>query len=323
MKHLNFRIRQRLCLVISLACILPLLSSCLAPRTPESMDSDLPMPKPREVTKDERSQLKEFVWQHFKVRLPEQARYQAAGQYRFIATENVVYSDRIDTGSVLFEDSKYGISEKELDPELIARESLLPQIEAAMRGTGLSAEGRRFTNFQDEFVGTAEPQNLSSDFDPRRSSKRVARTASFHRMIQEVPVFGSELLVGLKSDGQLGRFRLHWPDIPADTVKEAQRLRQTVSQKQWTLPEILRSKDIEVLEITAGVGHSGFADHRFRSEAVVRVLYRKVSPNLEYPLSSTSYKYFDQAGREVRFSSFPQLPGTPGEKKKEMTKTEP
>ena len=323
MTHVNIRMRQRLYLVISFACIAPLLSSCMAGPTPEPTDSGLPMPKPREVTTDERRQLTELVWQRFKVKLPEQAQYQAAGPFRFIATEDVLYSDRTDTGSVLFENKKYGISEKELDAEFAAQESLLPQIEAAIRGTELRAEGRRFGNFQDEFVGTAEPQKLSSDFDPRRSSKRVARTASFQRVIQEVPVFGSELLVGLMSDRELGRFRMHWPTIPPETIKDAHRLRETVSQKQWTLPETLRSSDIEILEITAGVGHSGFADPRFRSEAVVRVLYRKVSPDLEYPLSSTSYKYFDQAGSEVRFSSFPKILGTPRDKKKEMKKTEP
>jgi hypothetical protein len=317
MKH---RIPQSL--YILFGCMLALLTNCKVSPSPEPTDLGHQMPKPREVTKEERKQLTELVWEHFKVRIPDQAQFQAAEPFRFVAADDVLYSERTDTGSVLFENTKYGISEKELNPALVERESLLPQIESAIAKTGLSTEGRKFANFQDEFVGTAEPQKLSSDFDPRRSSKHVARTAAFQRTIHEIPVFDSELLTGLMSDGRIGRFRMHWPTISPETIKDAQSLREAVSQKRWTLPEILRSKEIEVLEITAGVGHSGFADLGFRSKAVVRVLYRKVTPGLEYPLSSTSYKYFDRSGQEVRFSSFPATPGTPVEKKKEMRKTE-
>jgi hypothetical protein len=183
MKH---RIPQSL--YILFGCMLALLTNCKVSPSPEPTDLGLQMPKPREVTKEERKQLTELVWEHFKVRIPDQAQFQAAEPFRFVAADDVLYSERTDTGSVLFENTKYGISEKELNPALVERESLLPQIESAIAKTGLSTEGRKFANFQDEFVGTAEPQKLSSDFDPRRSSKHVARTAAFQRTIHEIPV---------------------------------------------------------------------------------------------------------------------------------------
>jgi hypothetical protein len=47
----------------------------------------------------------------------------------------------------------------------------------------------------------------------------------------------------------------------------------------------------------------------------VRVLYRRVAKGVEPPLVTTAYKYFNAAGREVRFSTFPAIPGTPAAKK--------
>jgi hypothetical protein len=44
-------------------------------------------------------------------------------------------------------------------------------------------------------------------------SKFVARSAAFRRSLEGVPVFGSELVIGLVPDGTIGRFRLHWPKI--------------------------------------------------------------------------------------------------------------
>lgn len=99
-------------------------------------------------------------------------------------------------------------------------------------------------------------------------------------------------------------------------MKDAHQLREAVSAKHWNMPESLRDKDIEILDVMAGVGHSGFVDPGYRAKAVVRVLYRRVAKDLEYPLSSTSYKYFDQSGQEVRFTAFPKLPGTSVDKKR-------
>ena len=170
-------------------------------------------------------------------------------------------------------------------------------------------------------MGVGEPKAFSKDFDPRKVSKHVARTVSFERLLEEIPVFGSELLVGLMPDGRIGRFRLHWPAIEPRTVKEAHQLREAVSLKRWDVPESLQAKDVEILDISAGVGHSGFPDPGFRAEAVVRVQYRKVAKGLEYPLSSTSYKYFDISGKEVQFTAFPKPSGTPADRKRSEPRT--
>ncbi|MFQ5796618.1 MAG: hypothetical protein ACE5JP_16435 [Candidatus Bipolaricaulia bacterium] len=263
----------------------------------------------------ERSTLRELISERFRVEVLPDAQFQAAGPFRFASTEDFIYMDRMDVGSVAFEMSRYGISEKELDPSTITKEVLLPRMEVAFRQTGLDAKGQQFIGFQDEFVGTAQPRNLPPDFDPRRASKHVARTAVFQRVLDGVPVFGSELLIGLMPDGSIGRFRMHWPQIERSMVQEARELQDALRNERWTLPQIMRSNDIKILEIIAGIGHSGFADPGFRAGAVVRVLFRRVARDTPYPITSTAYKFFDVKGQEILFSIFPEIPGTSLEKK--------
>jgi hypothetical protein len=246
---------------------------------------------------------------------PAEIGFTAAGPFRFVNTPAFLYVDRTDVGSVGFELSRYGVSSTALEPASLEREALLARAETALTRTGLRAEGRQFDTFFDEFAGAVQPRGLSIDFDPRSASKHVARTIAFKRTLDGVPVFGSELLVGLMPDGSIGRFRLHWPAIDAKVVEEAVGLQRAMRAQQWVLPESMRRSDIKVLETSAGIGHSGFSDPGFRAQAVVRVLYRKTSESSEYPLVSTGYIYFDASGREVVFSRFPKLPGTAASEK--------
>jgi hypothetical protein len=281
---------------------------------------DSSMPKSRELPAKEQTELGKLIRGRFKARVLRDAQYRAAGPFRFVASKSFLYVDRTDVGSVAFERSQYGISRKTLDASTITKERLLPRIEAALRRTGMEAGGLQFAGFHDEFAGAAQPQKLPSDFDPRKTSIHVARTAAFERIEDGVLIFGSELIVGLMLDESIGRFRLHWPRIEPAVIKEAQKLQEAIRTKTWTLPETMRSPDIEILDTTVGIGHSGFADPGFGAQAVVRVLVRKGTKDSQYPLFSTGYKYFDASGREIRFSSFPQLPGTPADKKSTDTK---
>ena len=322
MKRLTHKSEQRPLSLILLACLSPLLMQCQSMPEEAPPDMDMAMPTPREVSKDEQRQLGQLISERFKEKVPAQSSIQATGPFRFVTTEEILYSDRTDVGSVVFERSHYGVSDKSLDSASIAREALLPRIETAFKDTGLRAAGVQFSHFQDEFAGAAEIKSLPREFDPRTHAKHVARTASFVRVMDGVPAFGSELLVGLMPDGRIGRFRLHWPSIDPQIVTEAKRLREAVAAQRWTVPESFRAKDIEILEVTAGVAHSGLADPGFKAKAVVRVVYRKSSKDPEYPLASTSYKYFDQTGKEVRITAFPKVAGTPVDQKRSETKAE-
>lgn len=237
------------------------------------------------------------------------------GPFRFVNTSDFHYLDRSDVGSVVFERNGYGISDAPLDSMPPATETLLKRIDASVVRTGLDAGGRRFVGFQNEFAGAVQPKGLSLDFDPRRQSRLVARTAAFERFVDSLPVFGSELLVGLLPDGNIGRFRLHWPKLDDSIIEQARALRGALERKSWTLPDSMQTPDIEVIGVSAGVGHSGIADPRFRVRPVVRVLYRRVGRDKERPLVSTGYKYFDAKGKELLLDSYPAVaPTAAGEK---------
>lgn len=270
---------------------------------------------PRDVPIPEQKELQTRISGWFKERTPADARYQGAGPFRFVAARQLQYMDRTDVGSVMFEQSQYGIGDSALDSLSPASSVLLPRLDSAVDATGLKVIGRRFVTFESEYVGAAEPARLPAGFDPRTASRLVARTAEYERFVDSLPVFGSELLVGLMPDGRIGRFRLHWPPIDARLIKEAMKLRDAVDRKSWTLPDSMRAADIEVLEVKAGVGHSGIADPRFRAGAVVRVLYRKTAVDRDIRATSTGYKYFDAHGKELLLDMFPALAPTPvGEK---------
>jgi hypothetical protein len=273
------------------------------------------MPKPRDVAPAEKDELRRNISDRFNQSIPDNALYRAAGPFRFLDSGQFLYIDRTDLGSVAFEMSQYGISQTALDPAANTREMLLPRLEAALGRTRLAAQGRQFEALNDEFVGAVQPKEVQADFDPRQASMMVARTATFVRTVDGVPVFGSELSIGIMPDGTIGRFRLHWPKIEDSIVKEARDLQNALRDRKWSQPQSIRTDDISILETTAGIGHSGFADPGFRTGAVVRILYRKSSKDQQYPLSSTGYKYFDANGREVFFNAFPQVAGTRAENK--------
>lgn len=272
------------------------------------------MPKPRRVAQTERREIVDTLARRFRVVAGRDLQVRAAGPYRFAGNKEILYIDRTDLRSMAFERARYGTGEA-LEPSRMAKEALLDRTEAALRKAGFEVKDYEFANFEDQYAGTTPKKGLPKDFDPRRAGKHVARAVAFERSVQGVPVFSSELLVGLDPDGSVGRFRMHWPQLEPKLIEEAQHLQRAIQEKKWTLPKELQNNYTEILDVRAGVGHSAFADPRFRAAAVVRVLYRKVTPETKYPLSSTGYKYFDAAGKEIVFSAFPKLPGTPAEKK--------
>jgi hypothetical protein len=278
------------------------------------------MPKPREVTKQDQTEVLEALRERFGLEPGKSVRIRAAGPYRFAGTDGLLYIDRRDLGSFAIEDVAYGTSNKSLATEAIRQENLLPVIEDQLRKARVDTPNRVFGHFDDEFAGAVLKQEAGRDFDPRSVSLHVARTASFDRVVDAIPVFGSELIVGLNQDGTIGRLRVHWPRLDPKLVDEALALRDRVQRNDWQLPAELRNDDTEILDVSAGVGHSGFADPGFRSAAVIRVLFRKSTRGLEYPVSSTGYKFYTAEGREIRFNVFPKVAGSPASVKVRQAK---
>lgn len=282
---------------------------------------DQGMPKPRELSKEEQLDLTKQLGTHFQQEAGKEVQFLAAGAYRFVNTPRFSYIDRTDTdGSVVFENPGYGTTLKPLEATTVTKEILLPRLEASLKKAGLDTTGKRFVRFQDEFVAAGQPGSLPRNFDPRKAGIHVARTALYEREIEGVPIFGSELVVGLMPEGDIGRLRMHWPKIDAKSIATAQVLQKNVRSGAWKPPESLSRKDTKILDVSAGVGHSGFSDPGLKEEAVVRVLYRTKSMDRKYPLQTTGYKYFNVAGQEISFHAFPRLPDTPKGNKPEVAK---
>jgi hypothetical protein len=266
------------------------------------------LPQPRAATDQERAEVTRVLSSRFGIAAKEPLEIRAAGAFRFAGNDHYLFIERTDLKSVILERASYGHTYKAIDEKANSKEVLLRRLSEVLRKVAPTSEAPLFSEFQDEFAGAAPMKAKMAPFDPRKSSLHVARTAAYSRMIDKVPIFGSELIAGLDSDGSIGRLRVHWPAIDPRLVAEAQKLQKMVAAKKWTMPKELQTRDTEVLEVSAGVGHSAFADPEFRSAAVVRVLARRTARGTQYPISSTGYHYYDGGGKEIYFSAFPVLP---------------
>ncbi len=287
---------------------------CAAGRAP-AQEQGSGVPQRRELSRDEQIDVRKALIERFHQAPGKDVLFAGAGAFRFASSGSMRYIDRSDTGSVVFENPQFGIWAKTQAAAPDSRDGLIARVDGALRKSGLSANGMRFARFQEEFAASAQPDALARGFDPRKNGTLVARSALYERQLDGVPVFGSELLIGLMPDGSIGRLRLHWPQIDAPVLEAARALQVTVRNQSWKKPEFVTRQDTEILEVSAGVGHSGFADLGIRSAPVVRILFRTRSTNTELPLQSTGYKFFDAGAREITFHSFPQLAATPAERK--------
>jgi hypothetical protein len=298
-------------LLIMASVVMPFLAGCRSTQRGSEMGQTLLVPRP--LPPKEQANVIRSISDRFGAELPVKGR--AAGPFRFINTEDFLYVDRTDVGSVAFSLSQYGTSDRVLDTNTMTTELLLPRLEAVLKKSRLQLAGHRFAGFQDEFVGSVLAQGLPANFDPRSVSRLVARTASFDRYIDEIPVFGSELLVGIMPSGNIGRLRVHWPKVNRSLVKEAKEMQKKVRENTWVMPESMHNEGIEIIEIKAGIAHTGFADPGFEAHAATRITFRKVAAGTAFPITSTGYKYYDKSGRELQLRSFPEVPGTPAEEK--------
>jgi hypothetical protein len=130
---------------------------------------DVVMPKPRTVSTDEQLRINETIFSRFQQSVPRDARYLAAGQFRFVHHKSLHYIERTDLGSVGWENPRYGIASKALDPSVVSVNVLLPRMEESLKRAGLSVAEFKFSRFLDEFAGAAQPFLLPKGFDPRKS----------------------------------------------------------------------------------------------------------------------------------------------------------
>ncbi|WP_085317172.1 hypothetical protein [Derxia lacustris] len=260
----------------------------------------VPAPKPREVSLTERSDLARSIAARFGRNLPTDTSYQAAGPFRIASNKQFSYLERSDNPtSSAIELPDYGLGTKPLDPAANSRDVLLPRALTVLKKAGYPVDELSFANFQDEYIGAGQPQLLPKDFDPRKDALLVARSLRFERISAGLPVFGSEVLVGLLPDGSIGRLRYHAPPLDPVALKAASELARQVAAGGWKLPPELDADGIKVLDLRAGLGVSSFASVQPRSAPVVRVTFRRIGSDASLPLQSTRAAYYDAKGVEV------------------------
>ncbi|WP_028311976.1 hypothetical protein [Derxia gummosa] len=257
-------------------------------------------PRQRDVSTTERADLAKTVATRFGLNLPADTSYNAAGPFRVASNKLFSYLERTDNPtSSAIELPDYGLATKPLDLAANGRDVLVPRALDALKKGGYPVDGLAFAGFQDEYVGAGQPQLLAKDFDPRKTSVPVARSLRFERYSYGLPVFGSEVLVGLMPEGTIGRLRYHAPPLDAAKVKSALELSKLVTSGGWTLPRELGAANIKVLEVRAGIGVSSLASLEPRQAPVVRVTYRRTGSDPKLPVQSTRAAYYDAKGAEV------------------------
>jgi hypothetical protein len=272
------------------------------------------MPDGRLVEAGERTQLEQILRRRYADTVAPGARYRAAGPFRTVTTRGGFYLDRTDLGSFIYFRPAYGRDSATLDSTKTTREALLKRIDSLISIVAPTATGRRFLRFQDHFVGSVDLKD-SATLNARTAGRLVARTAVFERLIDSIPVFGSELRIGLTREGSVGELRVHWPVIDARTIAEARDLRASVASERWSLPLGMRGPAIKVESVVAGIVHTGIAQPGFFAAPVVRVFFRPVARDTVLNLSRPRVRYFDSRGLEVKLPVVPHVARTPRSKK--------
>src|SRR5262249_43031925 len=98
----------------------------------------------------------------------------------------------------------------------------------------------------------------------------LRKEARARRSVNGLPVWSSGVKLGLTRGGEVGRLELHWPELPANVLHEADVLRTLVKQG-FTPPEL---PDAEVESIAAGIIPSRAIGFFMDAAAVIRVIYR-------------------------------------------------
>src|SRR5262249_41527063 len=97
--------------------------------------------------------------------------------------------------------------------------------------------------------------------------KLLCQETRARRASQEIPGWSSSVKLGLTRSGKVGRLELHWPELPANVVREADVLRTLVKQG-FKPPEL---PDARVESIEAGIIHSPAIGFFMDVAAVIRV----------------------------------------------------
>jgi hypothetical protein len=167
--------------------------------------------------------------------------------------------------------------------------------EEALRGTaarifaGLKIDAREMLRERVLHIlqgaGELDDATGATKADPWESKQSVLTA---ERQVDGIPVFSSKLYLALTAGGDIGRLKLHWPEIPPGVLDEARRYQKLVRAGFKPPP------GGEVASITAGIIHSSPRSRLLDILPVIRVEYAGG------PEGMPRVVYLDGGGQKVR-----------------------
>ncbi len=215
-----------------------------------------------------------------------------------VKSENILFSQRLDSRTYLVQDQRYGILKKAgvfegSDKELIGFcRDVLSRLKIP-----LSEIGEEKVLQENTQLAQIDSVTGAIRLEEPQKGQRLSR---FSRVIEGLPVFSSRLILGLTKDKQIGFMELHWPDISKHIVTEAHRLKYKV-EHGWRPPE---QKGAVVESVQAGILHSTAPGFLMDIYPVIRVIYMPKDQRMGRKLTL----HFDRDGNTVPFPRQFDLP---------------
>lgn len=222
-----------------------------------------------------------------------------------LKSDNVLFSHRSDSRTYFIEDKRYGEG-KEYG---IFRGSDAEVLEVA-RGV-LERLKIPSDEIADAKVLTEKTQ--TGQVDP--ATKKVIpgevrdgkKTANLLRRVKGIPVFSSHARIGLTANKSIGFMELHWPELSADVISQAQRLQEVV-KGGFRAPE---QRGAHVESVEAGIIHSPALGFMMDITPAIRVIYTPDDKSAGRKLML----YVDGNGKPVptprQFEKLPEPPSQP------------
>jgi hypothetical protein len=182
-------------------------------------------------------------------------------------SENILFSQRLDSRTYLVHNKLYGKGKKAgvfegSDIELIKiSRDILRRLEIPLSEIGEENVFKENTQVAQVDSATGEVK-----FEKPQKGQRFAQ---FTRIIEDLPVFSSSALLALTKDGEIGFMELHWPKIPKYVMTEAHRLKYKV-EHGWQ-PSKQKGAIVELIE--AGIVHSAALGFLMDIYPAIRVIY--------------------------------------------------
>ena len=125
-----------------------------------------------------------------------------------------------------------------------------------------------------------------------------------------LPVWSSNLLLGLMDDKGIGFLQFHWPVLPEHVIQEAQRLAFKVKDG-WHPPE---HRNAEVETVEAGVVHSPAVGFVMDIHAAIRIIYAPV----EKRHGGKAMLYLDRHGQLVLLRPHAEVGMEPSQRRRKV-----